>query len=256
MTEESGDERFSIWIYDILRSRAERLTFGDNSDRSPIWSPDGTRILYGSNRPGGVSLCVRPAGAAGNDSVLFTSPQGWIDPSSWSPTGDFITFRRVMSSRAGFDIWVLPMRGRRIPTPYLQTPADEGRSSISPDGRWLAYESNELGRFEIYVQSFPNSGVKYQVSSKGGRSPSWSRDGRELFYEDSEGNTVSVPVRGEATLQLGPPAAPSKRAPFGKALDTPSGIRFLGIRQVSSDEVQSLTVVQNWPEIARGRKDP
>ena len=245
MVEKTGDRPGSIWIYDIAREAAERLTFGASNNGSPVWSPDGRHILYGSTSKGSTSLRVRLAGASGEDSLLFTSLRGWIDPSSWSRDGNYATFRSLMNPERGYDIWTMPMSGNHVPVPYLQTAADEGFSEISPNGHWLAYESNESGRFEIYVQSFPHPGVKHQVSSKGGRYPLWSRDGRALFYA-AEGATVAVPVSGEKTLQFGPPAPPQERAPAQYGLDTPAGPRFLRIRRVRYDDVQSLTVVHNW----------
>ena len=172
-----------------------------------------------------------------------------MDPYCWSPDGNFVAFGRI-SPATGYDIWTMPMRGDdHTPSPFLNSPANEKYGDIAPDGKWLAYESNESGRFEIFVQSFPRAGTKYQVTSTGGRGPRWSRDGRELFYNASSGALLSVLVDGSQGLRFGTPVPPVKRGPPSNALDTPAGPRFLSIRVLGSGDRRTLTVMQNWTAV-------
>jgi Tol biopolymer transport system component len=192
-----------IWILDA--TRMTRFTFDGSVDHIPIWSPDGTQVAFDSARKAGIhDLYVKPSSSAGNEEPLFESPlgKGILD---WSSDARSILFA-IQDPKTNFDLWVLPLEGDRIPWVYLNTPFDERQAQFSPDGRWVAYHSNESGRYEIYVRPFPKPGGQWQISAGGGISPRWRRDGRELYYiaPDNRLMAVSISTKG-ATLD---PAAP------------------------------------------------
>ena len=186
-----------IWIYDFSGDALNRLTFEGAND-NPIWTPDGKRITFSSNRTGSQNLFWKSADGSGAVEQLTASEHVDI-ASSWSPDGKFLAFSESHPS-SGWDIWILPMEGERKPQPFLQSPFDEVAAVFSPDGRWLAYESNESGRFEIYVQSFPGPGGKWQVSTEGGRQPVWARNGKQLFYRNDSNQTMAVEIVTEPTF--------------------------------------------------------
>ncbi len=169
-----------VWAYDIPRGTLTRLTFeGDNF--SPVWTPDGKRIAFSTERNRAWSILWKPADGSGMEETLVP-PQNYFQiPHSWSPDGKFLAYT-VSDPRNLGDLWILPLEGERKPKPFLQTKFDEFAPMFSPDGRWLAYVSNESSRYEVYVQPFPGPGGKWQVSTEGGTWPLWGRDGRELFY--------------------------------------------------------------------------
>jgi len=169
-----------LWVVDLASEKASRLTFTAGLDRFPIWSPDGSQLVFQSDRSGVFNLLVRPSSGGGSERVLFESPTSWKVPRSW--VGGLIAYETV-EKETGFDVWLLsPDRAGDPPVHLLRTPASEIDPQISPDGRWLAYASNESGRDELYVVSLPDAKTKYQVTTDGGRHPIWTRNGRELFY--------------------------------------------------------------------------
>ena len=172
-----------VWVYDIPRSTMTRLTFeGDNS--APLWTPDGKRILFFSNQAGSPNLFWRPADGASAEEQITKSERFHL-PGSVSPDGK-LAFYSENHPTQGLDLWVVPLGGERKPSLFLQTPSNESAPIISPDGRWLAYVSNESGRFEIYARPFSGPGGKWQISTEGGTEPVWARNGRELFYRNGD----------------------------------------------------------------------
>ncbi len=171
-----------IWVYDLLRTTLTRLTFeGDN--RLPIWTPDGERVTFRSNRDGGPwNLFWKRADGSGEAEQLATSEINQT-ASSWSPDGQVLAF---YEGRGGEEtaLWTLPMDGERQPRLFLQTPFHESSAMFSPDGNWLAYVSDESGQIEVYVRPYPGGtpGGKRQISTEGGNEPVWARDSGELFY--------------------------------------------------------------------------
>jgi Tol biopolymer transport system component len=194
-----------IWLYDLLRGTSSRLTFGSGAEVNPLWSPDGSRIVFGSDVEGVYDLYQKPAtGSAREELLLRTSQPKYAD--DWSPDGRHIVFDSLDPDNSS-DLWVLGMTGEQKPAPFLRTNADEREARFSPDGRWLAYASDESGRPEVYVQSFPASGGKWQVSSRGGSLPCWRRDGKELYYISLDQNVMAASVRPAETFEHDPPAA-------------------------------------------------
>ena len=191
-----------VWVYDIPRTTLTRLTFeGDN--RLPIWTPDGERVTFRSDRAGGPwNLFWKPADGSGTAERLATSDRNQT-PSSWSSDGQVLAF---FEGRGGEDeaLWTLPMEGEREPRLFLQTPFQESSGMFSPDGNWLAYVSNESGKNEIYVQPYPGPGGKRQISTNGGAEPVWARDSGELFYRNGS-QMMAVEIATELTFSAGTP---------------------------------------------------
>jgi serine/threonine protein kinase len=188
-----------VWIIDAARNMPTRFTFDAASDSQPIWSPDGARVVFRSNRKGVNNLYWKLSNGAGGEELLLESDQTSIMPNDWSHDGRFLLFRSL-GPQTGRDLWVLPLVGDKKPFPFLKTAFEEREGQFSPDGKWIAYQSNESGRFEIYVQPFPGPGGKFQISSNGGAQPRWSRNGKEIFYVSLESKMMA------ATLKVSPNA--------------------------------------------------
>ena len=195
---EKGIPESDIWIFDLARSTRMRLTFDPDHDSRPIWSPTGNEIAFASFREGkSYGIFVRPADGGGAAEALTATPL-WEGPGDWSADGQFLLYDLDHPER-GDDIWYLKRKsdGEGFDeVPFLQTPFNEQNPKLSPDGNFVAYQSDESGRFEVYVRPFPEGDGKWPVSRSGGEDPRWSRDGKELFYV--EGDTL-VAVAVETT---------------------------------------------------------
>jgi Tol biopolymer transport system component len=239
-----------LWIYEIKRGLRSRFTFDDGEDSSPTWSPKADRIAFSSNRRGQSDLYLKVLGGATEEELLLESDDE-VYPGEWHPDGSVLsTWRR--SQDTSWDIWMLEVDGERQARPFLQTPFVEGGASFSPDGRWVAYFSNESGRFEVYVRPFPGPGRQWQVSTEGGAWPHWTRGGREIVYQGAEGELTAVPVevRGD-TLVVGAVEPLFKIRPAGPEVHfdvTADGQRFL-VREPVAEQVTAppLSVLVNWP---------
>ncbi len=204
-----------IWVYEWKRDTMTRLTFGPASSTYPIWSPDGRYILY--QAPGGM-FWTRSDGA-GKPQPL-TQSKNLQFPWSLPADGKRLAFEEV-NPGTGYDLWTMPLEsdvaGLRAgkPEPYLQTPFDERHDSFSPDGRWLAYASNESGAYQVYVRAFPDKGGKWQISNGGGMYPIWSRNGHELFFrtEDNQIMVAAYTVKGDSFVADKPRVWSEKRIP-------------------------------------------
>ena len=195
-----------IWIHDLGRDIRTRLTFDKGDKFGAVWSPDATRLVFGSwRRPGALNLYQQAANGSGAEEPLLAgSFMKYV--SSWSPDGRFILYSNgTTGSPTGNDIWLVPMSGDRTPRPLLQTGSNEGDGQFSPDGRWVAYRSSESGRNEVYVIPFPGPGGKWQVSTSGGTQPRWRRDGKELYYLTGGNAVMAAAVNGQgAAFEVGP----------------------------------------------------
>jgi eukaryotic-like serine/threonine-protein kinase len=191
-----------IWLYDVARGLPTRFTFGPAVAESSIWSPDGSRIVFTSNRKGHYDLYQKASSGAGTEEVLVEDNLDKF-PLSWSPDGRFILYSST-SSHSGTDLFALPLSKDRKPVPFLPTRFSTGQGQFSSDGRWVVYSSNESGRPEVYVAPFPGPGGKWQISTAGGSSPRWRRDGTEIFFLASDNSLMVTSVNGKASsFQVG-----------------------------------------------------
>ena len=170
-----------VWVIDLDRSTASRLTFDPASDGIGSWSPDATRVAINSNRRGAYDLYLQSSTQPGTEELLLESKSSKYSP-SFSPDGRYLVYSATGGTATGFDLWVLPLTGDRKPVPFLTTPAAEDNPEFSPDGHWIAYSSNAANREDVYVRPFPGPGGQYQISRNGGTQPRWRADGRELFF--------------------------------------------------------------------------
>ena len=249
------DDR-EIWIIDVARNIRRRLT-SPGSDRSPVWSPDGTRIAFASQRSGNTHMRQQLVnGTAGDQSLLDAQSRRGITPTSWSSDGRFMAYTVSGTFPRTYDVSVLPLVGDRKPFALLQNEFLEASAVFSPDGRWIAYSTDESGESNVYVQSFPGADKKQRVSRDGGGQPVWRADGKELFYLGADGSLIAVPVSTTDQFEAGVPQSlfptGARLNEFGRFGDdghvyavTKDGTRFLVIGPRKSDAAP-LTVVVNW----------
>ena len=209
-----------------------RFTFTRGNQYSPVWSPDGSQLAFSDDQAGVDTLTAKPLTGTGNERALIPQPSGSTYAQSWSADGDHILYR-VQDTKSGYDIWALSRRSGESAS-YLNGPSDESQANFSPDGRWVAYTSTESGRPEVYVQPFPATGAKWQVSVNGGEQARWRRDGRELFYLAPDRRLMAVEVRVPGAFDENPPRPLFQtNIPFGDinvshTYDvTPDGERFV-----------------------------
>jgi serine/threonine-protein kinase len=243
-----------IWIHEIARGTLSKLTLEGTLNRSPAWSHDGRRVAFYSSRAGPLNLFWQLADGSGTAERLTTTDEPAVtqSPSAFSPGDEYLAFSRI--SQEGRDIMMLSLRDRKITT-FLKTPFEDTAPVFSPDGKWIAYSSDESGRREIYVQPFPGPGAKFQVSTEGGMEPVWNPRGGELFYRNGRKSMV-VPVSTQYSFSAGNPkllfesshlVTPSTYANYDV---TPDGQRFLMLRQAESESeaLTQINVVLNWFE--------
>ena len=236
-----------IWIHDLGRRVSSRLTFGPGVNIFPIWSPDDERVVFASNRKGPLDLYLRAASGTGQDEVLLPSETTPRFPTDWSgATGRIAFFTAVPAA----DIWTFSVAERKA-TPFLATPFNEGSPQFSPDGRWMAYSSAESGTVETFVQTFPPSGGKWQISTAGGSYPRWRRDGKEIYYIAPDNTLMAVEVATASGFAAGTPKplfrTQVKLMDIGFQYDvSPDGNRFLINTLEEDKQASSITVVQNW----------
>jgi len=234
-----------IWLLDLARGIPSRLTFDPANDSFPIWSPDGSRIVFASSREGARNLYQKSSSGAGRDEALLKSDEQKI-PSDWSFDGRFILYQQI-SANTEWDLWVLPLFGDRQPIPLLKTKFSELEGVFSPDARWIAYQSNESGSYQVYVQSFPPSGGKWQISSDGGETPRWRRDGKELYYRAANGKLMAVEVKANASSFESRVPKPLFETHSNASYSvTADGQRFLLHTPVEESAPAPITVVMNW----------
>ena len=244
-----------IWVFDTERKIKTRVTFG-GANSTPIWTPDGRRITYSATVDGKSGIYWVQADGSGKPEQLMAT-ESEATPSSWSPDGKFLLYSQSVEKKPA-RIWVLPVAGGVAGKPYPlhDAQAYEADAQVSPDGRWVAYLSQETGQIEVYVQPFPGPGGKERVSTQGGDSVRWARNGRELFYRVvmGEGALVAVDVQTGPQLHLGLPKVLTKGV-FGTTFDAaPDGKRFL-VELIGSTDPggRRMVGIDNWFEELKRR---
>lgn len=239
---DAGAGRSDLWVYDIARNVGSRLTFHDAQDSSPVWSPDGKRIAFGSNRGGKTEIYARQYDGSGDAELLFTG-EGRAEPEDWSSDGRYLTFNH---GDGKYDLWILSVSENEA-YPLVSTDFDEGYARFSPDGNWIGYLSNEAGRYDLYLTRFPSGEGKWQLSKDGADwLLGWNNAGTELYFLDTDGDLVAVKVElgDQVVVDL-----PQKLFPV-RAGDTwahmPDGASFIfGAPDESAAEVP-ITLILNW----------
>jgi serine/threonine protein kinase/Tol biopolymer transport system component len=248
-----------IWTYDLTRNVRTRLTTDPAADHNPIWSPDGSKIIFDSHRGGAgeSALYEKPANGATPERQILEGEKGWEHaPRDWSSDGLTLVFTKSGPPDGLWNIWRLPLGGEQKPAPFRTGRFLESEAVLSSNGQWLAFTSNESGRDEVVVQSWPDASQgRWQISSEGGSAPRWRRDGRELFFVDARGrlNAVSVSTQGtfsilqNSVIAQTPFPLPLVQSGAGAPYDVaPDGQRFLMLVPQGRVTSLPLTVRLNW----------
>jgi Serine/threonine protein kinase len=240
-----------IWVLDLDRGNPLRLTTGDGDNAQQVWSPDGTMIVFDRRLGGGrTNVYEKDANGGGEERLLLEGNQTF--PDAWSPDGRYISYIKY-DPKTQWDEWLLPTFGDRKPAPYIQTPFNEGSSVFSPDGKWVAFYSNESGKVESYIQSFPSPGSKVQISNGGGGEVRWRSDGKELFYIGLDQELMSVDIKVEGnklTCSLPRPLFKTDVTPLRDMRNhydvSSDGQRFLFAIPTQKASAATVNVVMNW----------
>jgi eukaryotic-like serine/threonine-protein kinase len=257
----SREGRRDIWVKQLPEGPFSRITFGDTSSVRPAWSPDGRDVLYVVDRSGtGVGPAyARRADGTGVSRLLLSSSKVDFAQIVTSRDGRWMIFRTTPIGAGSNDIMGLH-DGDTTLVPLVASPAQEFHPALSPDGRWLAYTSNESGAFEIYVRPFPEtSSAKWQVSTAGGGEPTWAPTGRELLYLNGRGEMMSAEIQAGPTFSVGKQRTLFSASQFFRPGPipsfslTPDGKRFLMVREGEATQQSELIIAENWLEGLRGK---
>jgi len=255
--QERSDVQTDLWVLNVPNGTSSRFTFDPGEDVCGVYSPDNTRIAWSATRSGTYDLYAKSADGTGIDELLLKTDVPKY-PDDWSPDGKYILYENV-NPETQFDLWVLPIFGDRKTFPYLTTKFNEAHSRFSPNGKWIAYASDESGITELYVQSFPAGGGKWQISTNGGDQPSWRSDGKELFYVAPDGKLRAVEIKeASSTFQPGgttilsgvlipPTSVLSSKSYYVAAAN---GQEFL-VSTPIADVTSPITVVMNWTALLK-----
>lgn len=243
------DGNSDVWLMDLERGVPSRFTFDSTAEDNPVWSPDGNRIVFSSGGESLFDLYRKVSSGAGNQELLLKTDVG-KEATDWSSDGRFIIFT-AYGLKTSADLWILPLPGDAKPYPFLETEFVEEQGHFSPDGRWVAYASNESGRSEVYVQSFPQTGGKWLISTGGGAQPHWRSDGKELFYIAPDKVLMAVAVNATSTFETAAPAPLFKTQVSGysapnRYVVTADGRRFLINGPAEEVSKTPITVTLNW----------
>jgi Tol biopolymer transport system component len=235
-----------VWIMDLATGTRSRFTAGTGDKYTSIWSPDGKQIAYASSNDRGYDVVIRAADGGG-EKIVSRNPVENVYPTSWSPDGRFLLIDK-RDKQLG-NVMTVALDGDPTPQPVAATPSSENLGQISPNGRYVAYMSDESGRFDVYVTTFPKPGSRWQVSQSGGREPRWSRDGKELFFFTSDNRLIAADVRIDGpSFEVGMlhPLFQSRQFGVGFRYDvSKDGKRFL-VHSGLPEEMSPITLVTNW----------
>ncbi len=239
--------RFDIWIYDLARRVPTRFTFEADSV-FPIWWPDDSRIVFQSNRKGRSALYQKVSSGTGNEEFLIQEG-GLKVPTDLSSDGRFLAYHVIDNKTKTWDLGLYSVAEKKTSV-FLSTPAAEVNGRFSPDGRWIAYQSDESGTVEVYVRPFPGNGGKWQISTAGGGQPVWNRNGKEIFYVSADNKLMAVDVKADSGFEAGPPRAlfdVHLKSVNGWKYDvSPDGQRFLANVVIGEVKTNPITLVLNW----------
>ena len=249
---DTGNQNSDVWIYDLQGESAKRMTFDPAIDAMPVWNPEGTRVVFASSRKKTFDLYLKATDGGQEEKAIEATPGEDKYPSAWSRDGKYILYTR------GTNLWFLTFPDLKSQL-FLKAPSAMKSGQFSPDGKWVAYASNESGKWEIYVTSFPDAHGKWQISNGGGDQPRWRGDGKELFYLAPDGKIMAVAVQEGANFNCGAPAAlfqanqkqpvaTSEQAAYAVTRD---GQRFLINTYVKNGKIQPMSVVLNWDAEAK-----
>ena len=249
-----------IWVYDLKRGTESRLTANSGDNFNPLWSPDGSQIMFTSSRAGVWDIYEQAANGLRNAEPIYESKDQAKAVDDLAPDGRYALYDTAGAAYAT-ELWVLPLTGERKPFPFVQGSFAAREARFSPNGRYVAYASSESGRYEIYVQTFPEHLGKWQISTTGGGEPAWRRDGKELFYLNPDDKLMAVEVNTDsANFQAGIPK-PLFQAQLitgflwrNRYVVSADGQRFLMLTPAGEAAPSApITVVLNWPALLEGK---
>jgi WD40-like Beta Propeller Repeat len=250
-----------LWLVDLARNVSSRFTFDSGDEGKPVWSPDGTTIAFDRRASSLVplELYLKPVGRSGKERSLYAVKGSTLVPTDWSRDGRFLMFL-LNDSKTKNDLWVLPdplASGDPKPVPFAQSEFNENDGAFSPDSKWVAYNSDESGSNQVYVQPFPPSGGKWQISKNGGKFPKWRRDGKEMFFVGADNKMMAVDIKLGDSVEAGIPKALFQTTIPNRSryAVTGDGQRFLAPDLTGdSENSQALPVVMlNWAGASHGR---
>ncbi|HET9951320.1 MAG TPA: protein kinase [Candidatus Eisenbacteria bacterium] len=245
-----GNANVDLWITDIARGVSSRFTFDPAQDFTPVWSPDGKRIAFNSDRSGREAIYIKDSDGVQAESLLVAHELR-LGVADWSRDGRYLAC--LLAGKEG-GVYVIDLQGDRALRPVVVTPFLEGDPRFSPDGRWILYSNDESGRREVYIQSIQAGSGKWQVSTDGGRDPRWSRDGKEIFFLASNNRLMAVDVTTDPTITLGTPHVLFRSVSwdpdrYGGNYDVSADRQHFYIRRANGmSELPATTVVVNWME--------
>jgi hypothetical protein len=253
-TNPDNTPNWDVWLLDLERNTSTRLTYDQVRATFPVWSADGSSVIFDAVRQGESNLYLKSANGAGDERLLLKSTAGYQYATSWSRDGRFLLYTEE-NPQTKSDLWVLPLQDDRKPIPFLRTKFNESSGRLSPDGRWIAYTSDESGSDQIYVRQFSADSAqgsgdaedKWLISKRGGTDPRWRGDGKELFYVASDGKLVSVDISAKPVFKAGVPRPLFQLPPGVLGFEvTADGERFLIDTPVALNAPAPFTVVLNW----------
>jgi Tol biopolymer transport system component len=246
-------DNLDLWQYDLGRSATSRFTFDPAEEHNAVFSPDGQRVVFASDRPESPAIYQKATSGAGPEDRLVTS-NTTLNPVDWSSDGRFILYQQI-DSKTSWDLFAVSLSGDRRPLPVVQTEHGEREGRFSPDVRWIAYDSTESGRRDVWIQPFPPTGSKWQISTAGGFSPRWRGDGKELYYVAADGKLMSVAISAGSTLEFDAPKplfqTMFREGAYGSYAVSRDGQRFLLNVPPAPADVTPITVVVNWTAALR-----